>query len=764
MVSDTISNLLLKYRYLLSVCSIALVVLLGAGTKNLYFESDYKIFFDASNPQLVQHETIENEYTKSDNVTIVISTDRSTLFNSEDLTAIINITKDAWTLPYSIRVDSLTNFQNTYAEGDELIVEDLVPESVLQDPILIEKSKTTALNQTELVDFVLSKDAKTTSVTVLLQLPDEKFEKDAATYESVEATRALIKKYQAASPNLSFYLTGQTTVNVTFNELSKRDSGFWFPIMFVVMAVLLVALLKSVTGMIATLIIIITSVGSTLGLMGWFGMPLNQITAALPVIILTLAVCDCVHILNNFYFHLADHQDKSLALLNALKTNFTPVFLTTLTTAIGFLSMNYSETPPLRELGTWAAIGVTFAYIFSLTLLPLLAILLPAKGRREASAKWSHRFTHWLHKHCKPVLIITLLVCAGLVSQIPQNELNDNTLGYFKESVPFRQAADFLQENLTGFDNFNYSLQCNEANCVNEPEFLHKVESFVNWLEAQPEIVHVVSYTDIIKRLNRNMHAGDEEFYTIPPSRELAAQYQLLYELSLPFGLDLNNLINVDKSALKVTAVIKGQKAQQLLEIENRADKWLNENLPGLASQGAGISLMFAHLGQKNINSMITGSIVALALVTLTLIIALRSIRYGLISLLPNSLPAIVAFGIWGLIVSEVNVAVAVVFSFTLGIIVDDTVHFLTKYLKAKQTSARNALYSVEYAISIVGKPIIVTSFVLGTGFTVLALSDFNVNAYMGAMVAITIFLALILDLILLPLCLLFTDRPPKHA
>lgn len=256
------------------------------------------------------------------------------------------------------------------------------------------------------------------------------------------------------------------------------------------------------------------------------------------------------------------------------------------------------------------------------------------------------------------------------------------------------------------------------------------------------------------------MNAGDENFYSIPDSRELAAQYQLLYELSLPFGLDLNNIVNLDKSALKISAVIKDQKAQQLLEIEQRADAWLASNLPELRSPGTGISLMFAHLGQRNIYSMISGSLLALFVVTLTLIVALRSVKYGLISIIPNSLPAAAAFGIWGIVLAEVNVAVAVVFSFTLGVIVDDTVHFLTKYLRAKNDLGKNANQAVEYAMSTVGGSIIITTIVLAAGFSVLAFSDFNVNAYMGAMVALTIVIALIFDLVLLPLAFLKKQTP----
>lgn len=746
-----------KSSYFFAV-SLLLVAVLAIGTGNLYFESDYKIFFDKNNPQLLQQDEIESAYTKSDNITLVVATDKPDLFNKQDLRAIVDMTKQAWTLPWSGRVDSLTNFQNTYAEADDLIVENLVPENIEPEnltPSDLEQLKQTALAQTELQDFVISADGKTTSITILLQLPEEKFAKDKAIFEAVAATREFVSGFQQKYPHLKMHLLGQSTVIVTFNELSQRDSGLWFPVMFAVMALLLLALLRSVTGMLSTLIVIATSVASTLGLMGWFGLPINQITAALPVIILTLAVCDCVHILNNYYFQLVEQQQKATAFEKALTRNYQPVFLTSFTTVIGFLSMNFSDTPPLRDLGTWAAVGVTFAYIYSLTILPFLALKLPAKARVATNSSFSQTYTIWLQTNKRPLLVGLIVVIGGLVSQIPKNELNDSTIGYFKQSVPFRQAADFMQTNLTGFDTFNYSLSCGDTYCVNDPEYLNRVVKFVDWLNAQPEIVHVVSYTDIIKRLNRNMNAGDEKFYNMPDSRELAAQYQLLYELSLPYGLDLNNMVNIDKSALKISAIIKDQKAQQLLDIEQRIDDWLATNAPELRSPGAGISLMFAHLGQRNINSMLAGSFTALLFVTITLIIALRSVKYGLISIIPNSVPAAAAFGIWGIFVGEVNVAVAVVFSFTLGVIVDDTVHFLDKYIHARNELNKDSFQSVEYAMSNVGRSIIITTIVLAGGFSILAMSDFNVNAYMGAMVSLTILIALVLDLVLLPLILL---------
>ncbi|OZG73410.1 hypothetical protein BTA51_10300 [Hahella sp. CCB-MM4] len=763
MRSDRIAEFLVSKKTRLAIISFILIALSLCGLPYLYVESDYSVFFDSNNPQLVQHHLIEDEFTNSDTISFIISSSHEDLFNQEDLEGIIYLTDEAWKLPYSGRVDSITNHQHTVAEEDDLFVGDLVDENQLDNDHL-KKYREIALKEPELTNFIISSDAKVSAANVSLILPDDPIAKDQASIKAVAAARVLAASVMSKYPSLNIQLAGQTTVVATFNTLSEQDTKLLFPVMIILMGALLIILLRSLTGMLATLVIILTSVACTLGLMGWVSTPLNQVTAALPVIIMTIAICDSVHLIYSYQFHLAIGQDKLTALSNTYKSNLQPVFLTSATTAVGFLAMNFSEAPPFRELGNWGAIGIMLAFTWSLTLLPALLYWLPIKSPKQAKQNFADRFSSFLISHRNPIILIGPILIATLIAQVPNNELNDNTLGYFKQSVPFRQAADFMQEHLTGFDAFNYALRCQESNCINEPEFLLKVDRFKEWLLQQPEIVHVISYTNVIKRLNKNMNAGNEEFYRIPENRELSAQYQLLYELSLPFGLDLNNIINFDKSALKVTAIVKGQKAKQLLEIESRIDQWLANNLPELRTPGGGISIMFSHLGQNNINSMVSGSLLGLLFITITLILALGSIKYGLISIIPNALPAAMAFGVWGMTIAEVNVAVAIVFSFTLGIIVDDTVHFLSKYIRARRELGLDPEQAVTYSFHHVGKAIIVTTVVLSVGFLTLAFSEFNVNSYMGSMVAMTIVFALVLDFFLLPVILLTVDRKTLPA
>jgi len=282
-------------------------------------------------------------------------------------------------------------------------------------------------------------------------------------------------------------------------------------------------------------------------------------------------------------------------------------------------------------------------------------------------------------------------------------------------------------------------------------------------LRQQEEVTHVFSYADIAKRLNKNMHGDDPAEYRIPAERNLAAQYLLLYELSLPYGLDLNDRIAIDKSATRVTATVVEMPTGQLREFFNRTDAWFKaEAPPELRAAPTGPAVMFAFISKRNIDSMLQGNTVALVLIAIVMMVALRSFGLGLMSLLPNAVPILAAFGVWAVLVGQVGMAAATVSAASLGIVVDDTVHFLTKYLRARRENGYDRPEAIRYAFETVGTAIVSTTVILAFGFSVLAASAFRINAQMGLLTAITVLLALITDLLLLPALLMVGHRSPE--
>jgi predicted RND superfamily exporter protein len=353
----------------------------------------------------------------------------------------------------------------------------------------------------------------------------------------------------------------------------------------------------------------------------------------------------------------------------------------------------------------------------------------------------------------------TLAIFIVLGMQIPRIEINEEFHRYFDTRYQFRIDNDFATENLTGFESIEYSLSAGESGGISNPEYLAKLEEFADWYRKQPGVMYVSTLTDTMKRLNKNLHGDDESFYKIPSERELAAQYLLLYELSLPFGLDLNNQINVDKSSTRFTAILNNISTQDALELEDRAQEWLKANAPAsMITPGASPLIMFSHIAKRNLKSMFTGTVLALCLISAILIFVLRSFRIGLVSMIPNMLPVFMTFGVWGLIFQEVGFAVAVVAPVALGIIVDDTVHFLSKYVRARREQGKSAEEAVRYSFHTVGTALWVTSLILVAGFLVLSYSGFRMNSHLGIMTTIAIVSALIADFLFLPTMLLKLD------
>jgi predicted RND superfamily exporter protein len=408
--------------------------------------------------------------------------------------------------------------------------------------------------------------------------------------------------------------------------------------------------------------------------------------------------------------------------------------------------------------------GVTAAFIFSITFLPAIVSILPARGKHEVAGKqMMTRFGEFVVNRQKPLLIGNAIIIAVLATMVPLNELNDKFVEYFDESIEFRRDSDYAAENLTGVYYIDYALGTEESGGISNPAYLANTAKFAQYLRSQPEVKHVQTISDTFKRLNKNMHGDDPAWHHLPEERNLAAQYLLLYEMSLPYGLDLNNQIDIDKSATKIAVTLETLTSNEVIAFDEASMLWLQENTPSIKPYSSGPTIMFAHLGKRNINSMLIGTSVALVLISAVLIFFLGSVKYGFISLLPNLTPALAAFGIWGLTVGQVGIGLSIVTGMTLGIVVDDTVHFLSKYLRARRERGLNAEDAVRYAFNNVGLALLVTTLVLVAGFMILAQSHFYLNSSMGLLTSVVIVLALIIDLTLLPALLMkFPGR--SHA
>jgi predicted RND superfamily exporter protein len=429
-----------------------------------------------------------------------------------------------------------------------------------------------------------------------------------------------------------------------------------------------------------------------------------------------------------------------------------------------FLGLNFSEVPPFHDLGNVAAIGTVLSLFLILVFLPAWIVILPVKFKKKATEKndWSITFANLVINNRIKILISSSVAALLFIALIPFNEINDNFVEYFDERVEFRRDADTLDKHLTGIGSIDYSFDSGKENGISDPEFLQDVEKFVAMARSTQGVNNVSSITDIFKKLNKNMHGDDDKYYTLPANPELSAQYLLLYEMSLPYGLDLNNQVNTNKSAIRVSVNMQNTSSKGYLALEKKFDEWLKNNTPNIWTHGASPSIMFAHIGSRNVIAMIVGTTLTLIVISLLLVLLLRSVKIGIISLVPNLVPIAMAFGLWALVSGQITMALSVVASITLGIIVDDTVHFLTKFNHAIKELGKNAADSVRYAFYHVGDALVISSIALSAGFMVLIHSVFEINAGMGELTAYIILIALIMDFLLLPTLLLTIYKEKK--
>ncbi len=749
-----------RRRWWVLVSALIVTIAAGTGMRNLGLSTDYRTYFSADNPDLLAYEHVENIYTRNDNVLFVIRPRTGDVFTKRTLEAVRSLVEDAWQIPHSTRVDAITNFQHTWADGDNLIVEDLLGSGEITAAD-IQRVREISLSEPLLSGLLVAKEGNATGVNIRINLPGESRDELPATAAHV---RMLEQRYVAQYPELEIKTTGVSMLNMSFAEAPMKDLPLVMPLMFAAFLITIVAVLRSLGGTAGTLVVILFATITAVGAAGHLGVLLDPTSASAPTIILTLAVADSVHILVS----LMQQRRRGLllhdALVEALRMNAQPVFLTSITTAIGFLSLNFSDSPPFRLLGNITAFGVMVAWAYSMTVLPAMVAVFGARAREPRPGLSDRMVTglgEFVTLRFRPILAVTGIAVLALSLSMSRLQVNDNYFEYFDESMPIRQGSDFALEHLTGVYSATFSLEAGESQGVTDPAYLAKVDSFTAWLASRPAVQHVNSFSYTMKRLNQNMHGDDPGFHRLPGAQDLGAQYLLLYELSLPYGLDVNDQINIDKSALRID-VTYGDIDTAELEIEvAAAEAWLASNgTPGMQRSAAtGPGLMFAKITRRNIASMILGTGLGFAAISLILMLALRSVRLGIVSLIPNVVPATMAFGVWALLAGEVGFAISVVAGLSIGIIVDDTVHFLAKYNHVRgQLDAKDA---VQYAFESVGSAILSNTVIVAAGFAMLGLSAFRVTAYMGLLTSLTVICALAVDFLLLPALLIAFDRRP---
>ena len=453
---------ILRRRWLVVALATLVMLAMTAGVRFITVTNDYRVLFSADNPQLAAFDALENTYSVSNAALIAIAPRDGSVFTREALGAIEELTEAAWRAPYSSRVNSLTNYTHSEAFEDDLVVAPLVEDaSALSDTDVVRIEKI-ALDAAEIAGRLVAHDGRTAGVAINFILPENP---DQAVIEITDYLHSLLAKARTSHPDIDYYMTGDVVMHRAFSDVTKSDMETLTPIVFLIIVGASIILLRSILSTLAIVAVLVFVINTTMGFAGWNGVVFSPTNAGVPIIVMVIAIADSIHIVTSVLLGMRRGLDRNAAIVESIRINAYPVFITSVTTAIGFLSLNASDSPPFHVLGNYVAFGVLCALVYTMTLLPALLSILPLRARRVQSAgtAFFDRFADLVIARRTFLLGSVSLVIVVLIIGIPRIELSDNMAQYFDDRYEFRRDTDYVIDNLTGLDKLEYSLNAQGA-------------------------------------------------------------------------------------------------------------------------------------------------------------------------------------------------------------------------------------------------------------------------------------------------------------
>jgi hypothetical protein len=742
-------NIITRYKFLFLFLSIlvALPFLIHLPKVKTVDNVDY--FTLENDPDRVFYENFKQIFGNDEFFVIAIKKDP--LFTRENLELLKQITNDIEMINGVREVKSMANVNDTIGEDDFFMVRPFL-EDIPEEPDNLNKLKQSALNNPLYSKNLISTDGKTAAIVVSVY---ERPEDPGFRKKLLKTCDAVLKKYENRTGKI--YKAGWTTTNLYLSQYMKQDISTFIPItyIFITLAVFLFFRNIYLTG-VAVLNISIC-MGSTMGLFPIFGITLNNVTSIVPPLVMALALCDIVHIFSHLGQIPPESSTMENAIANTLKKVFWPCFLTTLTTAVGFISLYLSEIPPIKDFAVVASCGMIFEFFFSFVFMPPVLLLFDKNkifNRREVKRPLHNllkKTSEFVFKDYKIICLGGLVVVLTALWLATMIRVETNLLDYFKPTDKVRQSINFVETNLAGIGTLDISLASNNQDGFKEPKNLRTIEDIQNFSKSLEGVDKVISFADFIKDMNQSFHNEDPGEYKVPGSKALVSQYLLLYDSD-----DIDDFVNGSfdhtRISLRLSHHSSGGQKKIIQSIQQFIDKLdtsdLKIRITGRALQDV-----------NTINSLVKGQVYSLAtaacIIIAIMFFVLRSISLGLISIIPNLFPIILNFGIMGALDVPLDTATALISAVAIGIAVDDTIHFLSQ-VKSNLMEQSDIKAAIDGAIQTKGKAIILSSLILCLGFSVMVFSRFVPTINFGALSSVIMITAVIGDILLLPSAALY--------
>jgi uncharacterized protein len=746
------------------IATIVFISVTVPGARLITINSDYRVYFKPDNPDLLAWEQILDTYSRADGLVVAVeANDGRQIFSPQIMPAIVQLTEKLWSMPYVTRVDSVANFQHMVAEGEDVTIEDLVPAANASSAEFLRRSAQIARHEPYLDHVMLSKDGTATALFVQMMVPQENGGISRATGTMLDLKR----QFEHEHPGLRVHLSGLVMLNGAFDFFARQDMATILPAMFLITIVIMTIIFRSAVLMLASLTTVLLVVMSCMGIAGYLGIPLGPHSSVSPQIVKTISVATIIYFMLSFLSQLRVDKRRDIAIHEAVRINLVPIALASFTAAVGFFSMLTSVIPPFQHIGIMCGAGVVICYFLTLAFLPSLLMVLPERwissAGRHTDWKWPTRLGTFITQHYRPLLIVMALLPVPALVGFSRLEIDDHFVRLFKQGTWFRDGSDAIENKLAGVTTIDFSLQAGKPQGITDPRFLHEVEDVKAHLLADPIVTHIAAFTDTIKRINKAMHHDDPAYYRIPEDKTTAGQELLFYELNQPFGLELNSIMNVDKSALRFTITTRSASTKETIAFVERTNDWLKRHHPDLQARAVSVLVMFSYMAKAVAVNAYIAAAIAIGLVVFVIVLGLRSLRLCAIAVLSNVIPIMLVLGIWHWLGHTLDFTAGLIFSMTFGVIVDNSLHIMYWYTRGIRQERKDIADAVKGAIERRGPAMVLSTLTLVLGFSVFGLSNFFVNVTLGLLTALVFSVGLVWDLLMTP-SLLMLLRPHGRA
>ncbi|HIP46846.1 MAG TPA: hypothetical protein EYG95_04740, partial [Campylobacterales bacterium] len=699
-----------KFKWVVAIGIPLIVFALATNLKHLEMDGSYRIWFGENSKTLRDYDNFRKTFGNDDAV-IISFKDEDGIFNKKALQSIDNITQALWRTKYIARVDSITNYQYVHSnpeEPDDVIVEDFIQDIETRDEAYFSDRKAIAVNDSLIVDGFISRDGTTTMISARLT---PKVNDDSDKSGEIMKLVNEILAPEIARTGYKYHLNGGPPLNQAFVQIGTSDATTFTPLVLLASMLLLFFLFRRVSGALIPIAVVIFTFMVVLAVQVLLGYKLNNFTANLPVFVVAIGIADAVHIYIIWIMYKREGQANKDAVLHSVQKNMLPVFLTSLTTAIGFATLTISKVIPVLTLGIATASGAILAFIISLFWMP--AVLLLVKKDVKASEvekvvnKKNLGYGAFIVRNNKKIIMITGFIFLALAAGLFKVKVDSNTIRYFDKSVDIRKSTEFIMENLTGPMAYEIIVDSGKKDGIKDPDFMRTVELFSkDYQERFPDVRHMASLVDTVKRFNKVLDGKEE----IPDTQEMIAQYLLLYSLSLPQGMEINDKMDINEQKLRVTGQVNIVDTSVDLQMINYVEAWWN-NTPYSASV-QGQTAMFAYMQSDVTDTLIYSLSLAIFLVSIIMLFIFKRVKLLWVFVLPNLLPVMLVVGIMGWIGINIDIGVAIAGAIIIGVAVDDTIHFLVKYFDARKRGL-NLEDSFDEVLRYAGKAILFTTLIL---------------------------------------------------